>query len=86
MAAIRENYWTPKLQHIATKIIRKCFGCKRCHTKPFTTQKQGILLLGKTAGARSFQVIGIDFAGPIMYCNKNRGEKGYCTYFFSHAV
>ena len=29
----------------------------------------------RTRGTKSLQVIGTDFAGPIMYRNKNRGEK-----------
>ena len=43
MAAIKENYWIPKLRQIAKRVIRNCFGCNRFHAKPFTTQQQGIL-------------------------------------------
>ena len=27
IATIRENYWISKLQQIAKRVIRKCFGC-----------------------------------------------------------
>ena len=60
---------------MAKRVIRKCFWCKRLHTKSFTTQQQGILPSDRTIVKRPFQVIGTDFAGSIMYCNKNRGEK-----------
>ena len=68
------------------RVFRKCFGCKIFQTKQFSTQQnEGILPSGKTTRTRSFQVIGADFAGPIMYRNKKREEKRR-KYFFSHAV
>ena len=42
--------------------------------KPLTTQQKGILSSDRTTGTRPFQVIGTDFAGPIMYC-KNRSRR-----------
>ena len=75
VAAIRENYWIPKLQQIANRVIRKCLGCKRFCTKQCSTQQQDILPSDRTTGIRPFQVTGADFSGPIMYCNKNVGVK-----------
>ena len=75
VAAIRENYWIPKLQQIASRVIRNCLGCKRFCTKQCSTQQQDILPSDRTTGIRPFQVIGADFSGPIMYCNKNVGVK-----------
>ena len=43
--------------------------------KPFPTPLQGQLPIDRTTGSRPFQVIGTDFAGPIMYCTKNKNEK-----------
>ena len=75
IVAIREYYWIPKLQQIVESVIRKSSKRERFHTKPFATQQQGSLPSDKTIRARSFQVIGIDFAGPITYHNKNREKK-----------
>ena len=75
MAAIRENFWIPKLRQIPKRVIRNCFGCKRFHTSLFITQQQGILPLDRTTETRSFQVIATHFADAIMYHNKNRSEK-----------
>ena len=61
MAAIKENYWIPKLKQIAKRVNRNCFGCKRFHTTPFTTQQQGIIPSDETTRTRPFQVIGKDF-------------------------
>ena len=41
----------------------------------FTTQQQGILPSERTTGTRPFQVRGTNFAGLIMYRNKNGDEK-----------
>ena len=75
MATIKGNCWIPKLQQIAERIIRRCFLSKRLYTEPSTTQQQIILPSDRTTGIRLCQVIGTAFADPIMYCNKNRGEK-----------
>ena len=75
MAAIRENFWIPKLRQIPKRVIRICFECKKFHTLLFITQQQGILPLDRTTETRSFQVIGTHFADAIMYHNKNRSEK-----------
>ena len=75
MAAVRENYWIPKLQQLTKRVIRNCFGCKRFQVKPFVIPPQGQLPIDRTTGSRPFQVIGTDFAGPIMYHAKNKKEK-----------
>ena len=72
MAAVRENYWIPKLQQLTKRVIRNCFGCKRFQVKPFVIPPQGQLPIDRTTGSRPFQVIGTDFAGPIMYHAKNK--------------
>ena len=63
IAAIRENYWIPKVGQIAKRVIRNCVGCKRFHVTSFSTQQQGILTSDRTKATRPFQVIGTDFAG-----------------------
>ena len=67
MATVRENYWITKLWQLTKRLIRKCFGYIQFQVKPFVTASQGQLLINRTTGLRSFQVIGKDFAGPIMY-------------------
>ena len=52
MAAISENYWVLKLHKVTKRVIRKCFECKRFHTKPLTTKHQGILQSDRTTGTR----------------------------------
>ena len=65
-----ENKWKEKA---------KLFWIKHEQGKAETTdnfrQQQSILPSDRATVIRPFQVIGTDFAGPIMYYNKNKGEK-----------
>ena len=55
MVVIREKYWIPKLRQIPKRVIRKFFGCKKFHTKPFTTQQKGILPSDRTTDQNLFK-------------------------------
>ena len=65
-----ENKWKEKA---------KLFWIKHEQGKAETTdnfrQQQSILPSDRATVIRPFQVIGTDFAGSIMYYNKNKGEK-----------
>ena len=71
-----ENKWKEKA---------KLFWIKHEQGKAETTdnfrQQQSILPSDRAAVIRPFQVIGTDFAGSIMYYNKNKGEKKTHTSF-----
>ncbi len=64
---IQELYWIPRLRQLAKRIIRNCFGCKRFHATPLRTPPQACLPTERTTGKRPFQVIGLDYAGPLYY-------------------
>ena len=83
MAALREKYWITKLQQLTKRVIRNCFGCKSCEVNPFATPLQGQLPIDRTTGSYSFQVVGTDFTGPIMYCTKNKREKKSYIFLFT---
>ena len=70
MAKIRERSWIPKLRQLTKRVIHKCYGCKR-----FRTPAVADLPLDRTRGSRQFQVIGIDFAGPLIYIKKGKQEE-----------
>ena len=75
IVAVREYYWITKWQQLTKRVIRNCFGCKRFQVKPFATLPRGKLPIDRSTESRLFQVIGTDFAGPIMYNTKNKREK-----------
>ena len=67
MTAVRDQYKIPKLRQLTKIIIMDCYGCKRYHIKPYQTPLLGQLTKARTLGIRTFQVIDLDFEGPIMH-------------------
>ena len=67
MARIRERYWVPRLRRLAKKVIKGCYGCRRFQVKATEKPPPGNLPRDRTEGNRPFQVVGVDFAGPIKY-------------------
>ena len=79
---IRERYWVPKLRQLTKKLIRSCFGCKRFHAMPLWKPPQANLPTERTTGDRPFQVIGLDYAGPLYYKKREkRMGKAYILLF-----
>ncbi|XP_028410862.1 uncharacterized protein LOC114533527 [Dendronephthya gigantea] len=75
MTKIREKYWIPRLRRLTKRLIRKCHGCKRFQVKAYADPPTANLPLERTTGSTPFQVIGVDFAGPIRYLSKAKKEK-----------
>ena len=67
MTRIREHYWIPRLRQLTKKTIRSCFGCKHFQAvalkKPPTASRPA----ERTIEDRPYQVVGLDFAGSIVY-------------------
>ena len=74
MSMVRESYWIPKLHQLTKKVIRKCYGCKRFQAAAFANPPTGNLPRERTEGSIPFQVIGVDFAGPIYYRQTAKSE------------
>ena len=83
MAAIREQYWVPKLRSLVKSVRRKCNGCMRFRATAFTRPAPGKLPQDRTTtGGAAFEVIGTDFAGPIRYKRTPTKEgKAYLAIF-----
>ena len=73
VTAVRYQYWISKLRQLTKRIIKDCYGCKRYHIKPYEALPPGQLIKARLLGIRAFQVIGLDFAGPMTY--KKGGSK-----------
>ena len=74
MSMVRESYWIPKLHQLTKKVIRKCYGCKRFQAAAFANPPTGNLPRERTEGSIPFQVIGVDFTGPIYYRQTAKSE------------
>lgn len=78
MANVRERYWIPRLRSMTKRVIKRCYGCKRFQATAFTDPPPGNLPRDRTEGSSPFQVVGVDYAGPIKYrTSKNREGKAY---------
>ena len=62
MAAIREQWWIPKLRSLVKRAIRDCNICKVFAAKPFQGAATGPLPTFRTEVSRPFQHTGVDFA------------------------
>ena len=67
---VRERFWIPKLRQLTKRVIHKCYGCKRFPAVACTAPAVGNLPLDHTSSSRQFHVIGINFAGPLIYIKK----------------
>ena len=82
MAVVREKYWVPKLRSLVKSVRKDCWGCKRFQATALTAPPPGLLPSDRTRGQTAFEVVGIDFAGPIRYRQTaNRKGKAYLALF-----
>lgn len=82
MAKIREEYWIPRLRRLAKKTIRQCYGCKRFQAVALAAPPPGLLPPERREGSSPFEVVGVDFAGPIKYRKSSRAEgKAYLVLY-----
>ncbi len=85
MALVHQKFWMPHLHQLARSTVTHCYVCKRFHTAAFHKPPPGNLPVERTEGSSLFQVIGVDYAGPIIV-ECPRGREGKHTFCSSHAV
>ena len=74
----RERYWVPRLRKLAKQVVKACSGCKRFQATP----PPGLLPTDRTEGNTPFEVIGVDFAGPLKYRVRSKKEgKAYLALY-----
>ena len=59
----------------------ECWGCKRFPTIAIKTPAPGYLPTNRTDGKTAFEVVGVDFAGPIRYKKTKKESKAYLVIF-----
>ena len=74
MAKVREEHWVPCLRRLAKRITKSCPGCKRFQTSALAVPPPGLLSRDRTEGSCPFQVVGVDYAGPIRFKATNKRE------------
>jgi hypothetical protein len=82
MAKVREKFWIPRLRRLAERALKKCWGCKRFYTVSLRSPPAGLLPKDRTEWDTPFNVIGVDFAGPIKYLKTRKNEaKAYVVLY-----
>ena len=75
MTQIRRRYWIPKLRSLAKRQIKSCYACRRFQAAAVVQLPPGLLPKDRTEGNHVFQVVGVDYAGPLKY-RKKSGKDG----------
>ena len=82
MTLIRQEYWVPRLRRLSKRVIRACYGCKKFQVSAFANPPTASLPTDRTVGSVPFEVLGVDFAGPIAYKLSPKKEgKAYILLF-----
>ena len=72
----------PRLRQLTKRVIRGCYGCRKFPVTSFSSPPIGNLPTDRTEGSTPFEVVGLDFAGPIGYKLKTKKEgKAYILLF-----
>ena len=78
MAKVRGRYWIPRLRRLVKKVRRNCHGCKRFQAIAYAAPPPADLPTTRTEGTNPYQVVGVDYAGPLRYrISQEREGKGY---------
>ena len=75
MTKVRSRYWIPRLRRLVKKVRGVCAGCKRHQAMAYAAQPPADLPTTRTQGVNPFQVIGIDYAGPVRYRGSRKCER-----------
>ena len=77
-----QEYWIPRFRQLAENVISHWYGCKKFHATRFRNPTPGNLPVERTEGLYPFQVVGVDYAGPIVYkASKKLEGKAYILLF-----
>ena len=77
MAAVREEWWIPKLKSKVKKMVSSYYLCKVFSTRPYGPTETAAVPPFRTECGRPFETTGIDFAGPLSY-KISKKEQGKC--------
>ena len=84
MAYFRQEYWIPRLRQLAENVISHWYECKKLTATRFRNPPPGNLPVERTEGLNPFQVVGVDYAGPIVYkASKKLEGRAYILQLFA---
>jgi hypothetical protein len=65
LAFTRYRFWVMSPSHVYKSIRSSCPPCRRLYNEMYGSSDQGVIPEARRSITRAFEVIGIDFAGPI---------------------
>ncbi|KAK3713875.1 hypothetical protein QZH41_000066 [Actinostola sp. cb2023] len=65
MTKVRSKYWIPRLRRLVKRVRGNCHGCKRYQAMAYAAPPPANLPTTRTQGVNPYQVIGVDYAGPL---------------------
>ncbi|GFS96507.1 integrase catalytic domain-containing protein [Trichonephila clavipes] len=89
LSLIRQHYWIPDGRSTVRREIKRCIKCYRFNSNP-SYPKMGDLPKQRITQTRPFEIVGIDFAGPILtkcqHLRKANKFKSYICLFICLAT
>ncbi|GFX24015.1 integrase catalytic domain-containing protein [Trichonephila clavipes] len=89
LSLIQQHYWIPDGRLTVRREIKRCIECCRFNSKP-SYPKMGDLAKQRITQTRAFEIVGIDFAGPILtkcqHLRKANKFKSYICLFICLAT
>ncbi|XP_075163015.1 uncharacterized protein LOC142235637 [Haematobia irritans] len=79
VSLIQQQFWIINCRSLARQVVYSCIHCTKYKPK-LLTQVMGNLPKDRVSGSRPFQVVGVDFAGPIATYLRIRGKTPYKSY------
>ena len=74
MAKLQEQYWVPRLRRLTKRVVKNCHGCRRFQAQVFSSPPQENLPKDRTEQQTPFQVVVVDYAGPLKYQKERKGS------------
>ena len=82
MTNVREGHWVPRLRRLVKRVVKNCYWCNRFQATALSKPPPGNLPKDRTEGTAAFQVVGVDFAGPLKYRKGKKNEaKAYIVLY-----
>ncbi|XP_077547781.1 uncharacterized protein LOC144160032 [Haemaphysalis longicornis] len=80
LVQLRERYWIVRGRQLVKSVVRSCAVCRR-YSASHIEADTGLLPPERTTKAEPFEVVGIDFAGPLFVNEKGKMVKVYIVLF-----
>jgi len=85
LSELREEFWILRARQAIKKVLYTCLPCKIARS-PFGQEREAPMPADRLSASRSFQVTGINFAGPLFVKGKPPLRKYQIALFISATV